>query len=88
MATAEYQQATAPYPLGLYLHQLMILPAYQGRRIGSSCLRLVAAEARELGMPLNFRVLRVNPRALAFYIAAGCEVKGQSDTHFSLQLRP
>jgi ribosomal protein S18 acetylase RimI-like enzyme len=87
MATAVYQQATATYPPGLYLHQLMILPAYQSRRIGSTCLRLVAAEARQLAMPLRFRVLRVNPRALEFYIGAGCEVVGQSDTHFSLELR-
>jgi GNAT superfamily N-acetyltransferase len=71
IATAVYHQATATYPQGLYLHHLMILPAYQSRRIGSACLQLVAAEARQLGMPLRFRVLRVNRRALAFYVAAG-----------------
>jgi GNAT superfamily N-acetyltransferase len=94
IATAVYQQATAAYPPGmdLYppgmcLHQLMILPAHQSKRIGSTCLQLVSAEARTLGLPLRFRVLRVNPRALGFYIAAGCEVVGQSDTHFSLRLK-
>lgn len=35
--------------------------------------------------PLRFRVLRVNPRALAFYLASGCRVVGESDSHISLQ---
>jgi GNAT superfamily N-acetyltransferase len=85
VATARYDQPTDGYPSGLYLHQLMILPGFQSRGIGSACLRRVQAEARALGVPLQFRVLRVNPRALAFYLAAGCRIVGESESHISLQ---
>jgi ribosomal protein S18 acetylase RimI-like enzyme len=85
VSTAVYEQPTGAYPSGLYLHQLMILPRFQSRGIGSACLRRVQAEARELGRPLQLRVLRVNPRALAFYLAAGCRIVGGSESHISLQ---
>jgi ribosomal protein S18 acetylase RimI-like enzyme len=87
IATALYPRATATYPASLYLHQLMLLPSFQSRGIGSDVLRLLAAEAHALGMPMRLRVLRVNPRALAFYLGAGCEVVGESDSHISLELR-
>jgi ribosomal protein S18 acetylase RimI-like enzyme len=85
VSTAVYDQPTGTYPSSLYLHQLMILPLFQSRGIGSACLRRLQAEARDLGLPLRLRVLRVNPRALAFYLAAGCRVVGESDSHISLQ---
>jgi ribosomal protein S18 acetylase RimI-like enzyme len=85
VSTAVYEQPTGRYPSGLYLHQLMILPRFQSRGIGSACLRRVQAEARELGQPLQLRVFRINPRALAFYLAAGCRIVGESDSHISLQ---
>jgi GNAT superfamily N-acetyltransferase len=85
LSTAVYDQPTGAYPTSLYLHQLMILPLFQSRGIGAACLRRVQAEARELGLPLRLRVLRVNPRALAFYLAAGCRVVGESDSHISLE---
>ena len=85
VSTAVYDQPTGEYPPSFYLHQLMVLPLFQSRGIGSACLRRVQAEARDLGHPLRLRVLRVNPRALAFYLGQGCRVVGESDSHFSLQ---
>jgi ribosomal protein S18 acetylase RimI-like enzyme len=85
VSTAVYEQPTGAYPSGLYLHQLMISPPFQSRGIGSACLHRLQAEARDLRLPLRLRVLRVNPRALAFYLAAGCRVAGESDSHISLQ---
>ena len=65
----------------------MLLPSFHSRGMGSACLRLLAGEARALGMPIRLRVLRVNPRALAFYIAAGYTIVGESDSHLNLELR-
>jgi len=84
MTTAVYSRDTGDYPASLYLHQLMILPAFHGKGIGSACFRLLIDEAGELHMPLRLSVLRVNPRALAFYLAAGCSIVGESDSHISL----
>jgi GNAT superfamily N-acetyltransferase len=86
LATAVYAVA-ATYPASLYLHQLMLFPSFQSRGIGSACIRLLSEEADELGIPIRLRVLRVNPRALAFYVANGCKVVGESDSHISLELR-
>jgi GNAT superfamily N-acetyltransferase len=83
VSTALYEQS-ADHPASLYLHQLMIRPPFQSRGIGSVCLALVQAEARALGLPLRLRVLRVNPRALAFYLAHGCVVVGESESHLSV----
>ena len=85
VSTAIYQDETSGFPAGLYLHQLMIRTVYQSKGIGSICLRQIQSEARDLGLPLNFRVLRVNPRALKFYLAAACELVGESETHFALR---
>jgi ribosomal protein S18 acetylase RimI-like enzyme len=87
IATAVYPQATTRYPASLYLHQLMVLPSFHSRGIGSACFRLLQTEAHALALPIRLRVLRTNPRALAFYAANGCEVVGESDSHFALELR-
>ena len=86
LATKVYPQATAKYPASLYVHQLMVLPAFQSRGIGLASIRLLAPEAQTLDLPIRLSVLRVNPRALAFYLAAGCKVVGKTDSHISLEL--
>lgn len=85
VSTAVYDKATADHSPSFYLHQLMIRPPFQSRGIGSSCLGRLQAEARDLGLPLRLRVLRVNPRALAFYLARGFWLMGESGSHLSLQ---
>lgn len=63
------------------LNQLFILPEWQGRGIGSECMRVIMAEARERGLPVRFRVLKVNQRARVFYQRLGFVCTGQTDTH-------
>jgi len=87
IATAVYP-ATINFSASLYLHQLMLLPSFQSKEIGSVCLRLLEDEARALGMPIQLRVLRVNLRALALYVASGYEIAGESDAHITLVRRP
>lgn len=63
------------------VNQLFILPAHQGNGIGRRCMLLIMEEGRRLGLPLRLRVLKVNPRAQAFYERLGFECTGETDTH-------
>ena len=65
----------------LKLNQLFLLPEHQAKGIGSACMRLIMAEARQLGLPVRMRVLKVNPRARAFCERLGFVRTGQTDTH-------
>lgn len=85
VASAVYGETEA-YPASLYLHQLMVLPAFQSRGVGSACVGLLADEARGLGLPLRLRVLRVNPRARMFYERLGFRLVGESATHLAFEL--
>jgi GNAT superfamily N-acetyltransferase len=55
------------------LEQLYIQPEYQRSGVGSAVIRLVLAEAAESGLPVELRVLRVNP-AKEFYEHHGFSV--------------
>jgi ribosomal protein S18 acetylase RimI-like enzyme len=63
------------------VNQLLLLPEHQGREIGRRCMLLIMAQARQLGLPIRLRVMKVNPRALAFYERLGFMRVGQTDTH-------
>ena len=65
----------------LMLHHIFLLPEHQGRSIGRRCMMLVREEARQLGLPVRLRVLKVNPRAFAFYQRLGMARIGETDTH-------
>ena len=67
------------------LNQLFLLPEYQGKCIGRECMALVMAEARRLGLPVRLRVLKVNPRAQAFFQSLGFVPTGQSETHVLME---
>jgi GNAT superfamily N-acetyltransferase len=72
----------------LKANQLFILPEYQGRGIGRECMTRVLMEARGLGVPVRLRVLKVNPRALAFYLRLGFTRIGEIETHDLLEKQP
>ena len=72
----------------LKLNQLFLLPAYQSRGIGAACMEIVMAEARELNLPVRLRVLKVNPRAQAFYERVGFTPTGETDTHILMEHPP
>ena len=71
----------------LNLNQLFILPDHQGQGIGDACMAIVFEEAESLGLLVKLRVLKVNPRALAFYRRLGFEVVGETDTHDLLEFK-
>jgi GNAT superfamily N-acetyltransferase len=70
------------------VNQLFILPEHQSRGIGGECMMRVLEEARGLGVPVRLRVLKVNPRALAFYQRLGFTRIGETEAHDLLERAP
>ncbi|NIA13097.1 MAG: GNAT family N-acetyltransferase [Nitrospiraceae bacterium] len=67
------------------VNQLFILPECQNRGIGKACMTQVIADARKEGLPVRLRVLKANPRAVAFYRRLGFSRIADSDTHVSME---
>jgi GNAT superfamily N-acetyltransferase len=72
----------------VHVHQLFVLPEHQSRGIGRECMLLVMQEARELGLPVRLRVMKVNPRARAFYERLGFASYGEFDAHDLMEWSP
>lgn len=66
------------------LAQIFILPAYQGRGIGSKLIGQLLAEARSAGVPLRLRVLRVNP-AFNLYLRMGFKVVEETPERYFME---
>ena len=77
--------ATVVGPDCLTLNQLFILPEHQGKGIGRECMLLIMEEARGLSLPVRLRVLKVNPRALAFFHRLGFQHAGETETHVLME---
>ncbi len=67
------------------LHQLFILPEYQSRGIGEGAMMLIIKDADISKLPVRLRVLKVNPKALAFYQRLGFKQIGETDTHILME---
>jgi GNAT superfamily N-acetyltransferase len=59
--------ATDERPDELFLAVIELLPAWQGKGIGTNILRYLLRRARDTGRPLGLHVLKANPRAAALY---------------------
>lgn len=69
----------------LNVNQLFILREFQGKGIGRECMLRVMNEASKLCLPVRLGVLKVNPRALAFYERLGFCHCGQTQTHHMME---
>ena len=69
----------------LKLNQLYILPTWQNKGIGESCMMRVIRDAAREGLPVRLGVLKVNTRAAAFYSRLGFIKTGESDTHVLME---
>jgi ribosomal protein S18 acetylase RimI-like enzyme len=65
----------------VFLSELQIVPAWQGRGIGTSIVRSLMERAAAVGKPLTLRVLHVNPRAKALYARLGFQPFEEIETH-------
>ena len=48
-------------------------------------MRIVFEETTKLNVPVKLKVLKVNPRAAAFYERLGFTITGDTDTHLLMQ---
>ncbi len=70
----------------IYVRELVLLPAYQGRRIGSSLLREVMKRARTRRVPIRLGTFPKN-RARHLYRKLGFREIGQTELHILLEWR-
>ena len=61
-------------PQDIYIHEIQILPEYQGRGIGTAVLRGVIERASSRGVAVALSVVPANPRARRLYERLGFEV--------------
>jgi GNAT superfamily N-acetyltransferase len=76
--------AVAWLPDLVKLHRVFLLPAFQGRGIGSHLVSQVLARARAANLPVRLRVLKVNP-AQRLWGRLGFTVVGETETHWLME---
>lgn len=69
----------------LKVNQLLVLPEYQGKGVGTACMKDVLEEAAASGLPVRLQVLKVNRRAVEFYRRLGFSDTCLDDTHVQME---
>ena len=72
----------------LKVNQLFILPAYQGRGIGSACMTRIIDNANLEQSSVVLQVLKVNTRGIALYQRLGFTIVGQDSIYFQMEKLP
>ena len=65
--------------------QIYILPEYQRKGIGAACMKRIIDDANREQKPVTLQVLKINPRATAFYQRLGFTVVDKNATHFQMK---
>lgn len=76
---------TSRSPERHFISGLQISTAWQGRGIGTAIVGRLLADARELGLPVELQVLKVNLGARRLYERLGFRTTGESTTHFQMR---
>jgi ribosomal protein S18 acetylase RimI-like enzyme len=71
----------------VYLANIEVMPAYQGRGLGTAIIRDILAGAQAAGLPVALQVLKVNP-ARRLYDRLGFTITGETPTHFLMRTVP
>ncbi len=67
------------------LHQMFIHPGCQSQGVGAVVIRELMKRAQGLNTPIRLSVLKVNPRARAFYSRMGFLDDGETETHHLME---
>ncbi len=71
----------------IQLFNIMILPDFQNKRLGTAIMDGLLAEAKQRQVPLQLQVLKVNP-ARSLYERLEFAVVGETDTHYQMRWSP
>ncbi len=74
-------------PRWIFLVDLVLLPEWQGRGLGTWLLHGLQEEARATNRPLRLHVEKVNPRAHQLYLRFGFRLLSEIRTHYLLEWR-
>jgi ribosomal protein S18 acetylase RimI-like enzyme len=72
----------------LYLALIELLPAYQGRGIGSDLVTQLQARARAYHLPLTLHVLKTNTPARRLYLRLGFVIVAEEEARYKMAWRP
>ena len=72
----------------VYVREIVILPAYQGKGIGTRILQGLQVAAAVRGIPVRLQVLIANDRARRLYERVGFVQTGSTFTHVMMQWEP
>lgn len=75
-------------PDSIYIHELQVLPEYQGRGIGTAVVRRLIDEASRNGLSVTLSVVAANPRAKLLYERLGFEVTEFDAPFFRMRHNP
>ena len=73
-------------PDALHIAELRLLPALQGRGIGTTVVNGVVARAAERSLPVELSVVPANPRARQLYERLGFEVVAVAEPFIHIRL--
>jgi GNAT superfamily N-acetyltransferase len=71
----------------IHLHQFLILPEYQGRKIGSYLLNRLIDQSSEANIPIRLQAFRES-EARKLYTRMGFKPVDRSEDHILMQLSP
>lgn len=71
----------------IFLSNIGITPAYQGRGIGTRLIQDLLDEGRARGVPVELQVIKANP-ARGLYERLGFAVYDESKTHWEMRWKP
>jgi ribosomal protein S18 acetylase RimI-like enzyme len=72
----------------LKVNQIYILPEYQGRGIGSTCLTRIVDDANLEQRSVVLQVLKVNTRGIDLYQRLGFTIVGEDSIYFQMEKSP
>jgi ribosomal protein S18 acetylase RimI-like enzyme len=70
----------------IFIQNLLILPSFQNKGIGTSLLKQILEEARKLEKTVTLNVLKVNTRAFGLYLGLGFTVRTTTEVAFEMVL--
>ncbi|MDQ3486935.1 MAG: GNAT family N-acetyltransferase [Acidobacteriota bacterium] len=73
---------------GIHIHEVQLLPEYQGQGIGTAVVRGVIDQAAQRGVPVTLSVVPANPRAQSLYERLGFAVTKIENPFIQMRVDP